>query len=548
MSKDKRTAIGIIQLTRIGDVIQTYQAAKQLKSENPDIELTLIARKEFAAGLVFLLGEVFSHIIFIEIQDFISSPAATLSEAKSAIRDLVSDINKLDLDVLVNLSFSKSSEYLASMITAKHKLGLTRNSQNQISIEDSWSQYVFSTVMNSESNPFNLVDLFKNILGAKKFSPVYSEKSRNDYIVIHPFASSKKKHWGANKWIDLCYKILKENPQQQLYIVGSKADQFNANTIAESPALRDFSERIDNVVGKTSIEETYNLVSDAKLLVCHDSMVSHLASVSQTPTIVLSLGTVRPSETTPYHENVLNLAPKRKCFPCKVQEKCELLPCHKDISHQLVSRLVRAIIDQEKLDAKFFKEEVSPFYLQNVAIFAPHFTEMGMDLIDITQSSQTVQDVFKTFYKIVWSFYFKEHELNYAIPELSKESLATLSEYSKGCSYIYELYGFGMKYSNAVIDEAKKAQPSIKLIQENISKMGEIDQLCTVTKKTFPLLTPIVDFFFVNKANARGKNIVEITQSNLISFYDGQNMIKVIYDLIDSITKDALSREQIKEV
>ena len=35
MSKDKRTAIGIIQLTRIGDVIQTYQAAKQLKSENP---------------------------------------------------------------------------------------------------------------------------------------------------------------------------------------------------------------------------------------------------------------------------------------------------------------------------------------------------------------------------------------------------------------------------------------------------------------------------------------------------------------------------------
>tara|TARA_Y100000780_G_scaffold232593_1_gene268223 strand:- start:78897 stop:80543 length:1647 start_codon:yes stop_codon:yes gene_type:complete len=548
MSGNKSTSIGIIQLTRIGDVIQTYQAAKQLKIENPNVELTLVARKEFAQGLHFLLDEVFSHMVFIEIKDFIKSPSSTLMEARNSVKDLVTDLNKLDFDVLVNLSFSKSSEYLASMIEARHKLGLTRNSQNQISIEDSWSQYVFSTVMNSESNPFNLVDLFKNILGAKSFSPEYKEKTREDKIVIHPFASSKKKHWGVNKWVDLCYKVLKENPEQELYVVGGKADQTQAEKLVNSPALGEFSKRIHNMTGKSSIEETFRLVSDAKLLVCHDSMVSHLAAVSQTPTIVLSMGTVRPSETTPYHENVLNLAPKRKCFPCKVQEKCELLPCHKDISHQLVSRLVKGILNQENFDSTFFKEQVSPFYLQNVAIFAPHFSEMGMDLIDITESAQTVQDVFKTFYKIVWSFYFKEQELNYAIPELGKESLATLSEYAKGCSYIYELYGFGMKYSNAVIEEAKKEQPNIKVIQDNINKMGEIDQLCTVTKKTFPLLTPIVDFFFVNKANAKGANILEITQSNLLSFYDGQNMIKVVFDLIDNITRDAVGREPIKEV
>ena len=52
---ENHTSIGIIQLTRIGDVIQTFQAAKQLKTENPQVELTLIARKEFAKGLEFLL-------------------------------------------------------------------------------------------------------------------------------------------------------------------------------------------------------------------------------------------------------------------------------------------------------------------------------------------------------------------------------------------------------------------------------------------------------------------------------------------------------------
>ncbi|MCO4753016.1 MAG: glycosyltransferase family 9 protein [Bacteriovoracaceae bacterium] len=545
---ENNTSIGIIQLTRIGDVIQTFQAAKQLKTENPQVELTLIARREFAKGLEFLLEQVFSHIVYIDIKDLIKTPQTSLSEARGTINDIVADLNKLEFDALINLSFSKSSGYFASMIQAKHKLGLTRTEQNQISIEDNWSQYVFSSVMNSELNPFNLVDIFKYIIGAKKFSPEYKEKQRENKIVIHPFASLKKKHWGVNKWVDLCYKLLKENPEQEIHIVGGKDDIKNAQTLSSSPALKEFSNRIINNVGQSTIKQTYELLERAKILVCHDSMVSHLAAVSQTPTIVLSLGPVRPSETTPYHENVLNLAPKRKCFPCKIEESCDLLPCHKDISHQLTSQLVGAILKEETLDRKFFTEKISPFYLQNVAIYAPHFNEMGMELIDITESSQSVVDVFKTFYKIVWAFYFKEQDLNYSIPDLPKESLASLSEYAKGCSYIYELYGFGMKYSNEIIAQAQSKQPDVKVIQDNIAKMAEMDELCAITKQTFPLLKPVIDYFFVNKANAKGRDILEITQSNLLSFYDGQNMIKVIFDLIESITADSLNNQNVKEV
>ena len=44
---EKKT-IAIMQLTRFGDVIQTFQAAKELKKQHPDVRLVLIARKKFA--------------------------------------------------------------------------------------------------------------------------------------------------------------------------------------------------------------------------------------------------------------------------------------------------------------------------------------------------------------------------------------------------------------------------------------------------------------------------------------------------------------------
>ncbi len=76
-------------------------------------------------------------------------------------------------------------------------------------------------------------------------------------------------------------------------------------------------------------------------------------------------------------------------------------------------------------------------------------------------------------------------------------------------------------------------------IQKHIQRLSEIDQLSAATKKNYPLLRPIVDFFFVNKANALGNNIIDITESNLLSLHDGQNLIKILFDLLTSVTAPA---------
>jgi ADP-heptose:LPS heptosyltransferase len=67
-----RSNIMIVQVTRLGDLIQTYQAARTLKKYYPNVELSLVARRKFAEPLRFLLGRVFSRIYTFETKDFFS--------------------------------------------------------------------------------------------------------------------------------------------------------------------------------------------------------------------------------------------------------------------------------------------------------------------------------------------------------------------------------------------------------------------------------------------------------------------------------------------
>ena len=46
--------IAILQITRIGDILQTCHAVRLLKINHPEYKVTLIARKQFLQVLIYL--------------------------------------------------------------------------------------------------------------------------------------------------------------------------------------------------------------------------------------------------------------------------------------------------------------------------------------------------------------------------------------------------------------------------------------------------------------------------------------------------------------
>ena len=531
--KTQPLKIAVIQMTRIGDLIQTTQAVRQFKAENPDTKISLIARRKFAKGLTFLLETVFDDIYLFDTKDFFTNK--DLKNTRTNIHNFVFELNQNKFDVCVNLSFNKSSSFLASLINCKLRLGIHRNKKTQIAINDNWSKYIYSNVMNSENNPFSLVDLFRYIMGGQEVLTLDDDSTieRKSQIVLHPFASDRKKRWGINKWNELIFKLAKENPENTIHIVGGPEDRSEAERMVNSPALKNYSSRLFIHAGEYDIAHTYQLLMQSKLFIGHDSLVSHIASETLTPTVVLSLGMVRPHETTAYQAGVINIVPRNKCFPCKVETRCELLPCHNSINHQAVATIAKGLLNKEEINSQFLKENINTFQLDMIRVFKSSYEQTGLKLNEISSNFMNLTDVFKSYYSILWQCYLRDTDLDAALPDISEETAKELYRYKDGISYLYDIYNFGVNFSNKIINEAEKESPDYAQIQENINKLNELDQMCSITKKSYPLLKGLVDYFYVHKANTPGNNILEVSKNNLLAYYDASNLVAVLYEFVE---------------
>ena len=74
----RKYKILIVQLTRIGDIIQTYQAASQTLQQRDDVEFHLLCRKAYGKPLDFMLGNVFDKVTYIDTSMFLNKDSKNL--------------------------------------------------------------------------------------------------------------------------------------------------------------------------------------------------------------------------------------------------------------------------------------------------------------------------------------------------------------------------------------------------------------------------------------------------------------------------------------
>lgn len=541
-SKIPAGTFAIVQLSRFGDVIQTLQAAMELKGKFPKTRLILIGRERFCKPLEFKLKATFDEIHYLNTKKLVTTAGEqSLSKVQTNLAHFVDTINKSKIDVTINLTYSKSSSYLTSLIDSKYKLGLVRNERNETIINDSWSQFIYSNTMNGPYSPFNLVDIFKGILGVKGSNYPKDHKDINSKkIIVHPFASQVKKRWPLSKWTEVIYQILKNNPDSSITLMGAPNELEQANEILQNPILKTYLPKIKNLVGKTSIQELYEEFKDTALFIGHDSMGGHLASLYNVQTLTVSLGTVRPYETSPYGNNNYTLAPRINCFPCFVTDACELLPCHKDVSYNAISKVVEMLLKKKDINPESLKAELPVNFLGKIDIYCSEVdTTKGYSLNSVLHAEGTIVDIFRNFYKILWGFILSGSEENLPFPELNKEKFNTLHRHLRGVENLLQLNKFGKTYSGYIIDEVNAQTPDVKKIKTHSERLAEIDQLAKTLKQTYPHLSPLVDFYQVSRANIPGVTVKQMAEFCYISYHEASNSTQVLTELISATLKSS---------
>lgn len=536
-SKENKTFC-LIQITRFGDMIQTLQVARSLKSQRPDIRLVLVAREQFATPLSFLLEKTFDHIYKFDLKSELKKEC-TYKHLNTFFTDFVAQISEEEIDVSINFSYSKSSNYLHSLINSKFKLGPTQNRQNQIDIFDPWSSLVQSTVMRGPFNPFNIVDIYKKVIGVAPETIESFDLKEKGKITIHPFASHHKKAWPVKKWKEVIIKVLRANTDIEINLVGAPNEAEACKELLNDPVIDHFKKRINNYVGKTNFEQLYKILEDSSHFIGHDSMTGHLAKVANLPTLTISLGTVRPAETTPYGHHSYSIAPKTKCFPCFPNEKCDTLQCHADISYQATSQFINMFINNEEVNAKTIKEQINVFHLNGLEIFGSEFSDANLfRMKNLTEDAIGSKEVMRTLLRILYLYKFSEIEENVSFPKINSETYNVVYGCLEGIQHLYELSEFGKKYSKDILIELAKDSPSLDLIKQLSAKIDEIDNLQALVLQPYPLLTPFVEYFQLAKGNLKGSNLVELSESNYILFNDYSILTSTLHDLITKILSE----------
>ncbi|MBF0300997.1 MAG: hypothetical protein HQK51_19975 [Oligoflexia bacterium] len=565
-AEDQKT-IAIIQISRMGDVLQTILATKIFKSSFPNTNFIFIGRIQFAKPFEFILKETFNHIYYVNFpKHYWNLNDLTLDKLKSKLKLFLSSIEEHNIDSVVNLTFSKSSSYLATLISSKHKFGLIRNSSNNLLIGGKWSKFVYSNVMTGDFSPFNLVDVFKNILTetieeqnsnnshqlkTNNFFQSISNTNINQYkIIVHPFASHSKKFWKSSYWQQLI-KMLLEDEHLSIYsfvVVGSLNDKKNYlefNNFLDNYITNTFSNRLINKIGILDMQELSDEINTSSLFLGHDSMGGHLAAIHKVPTITISIGSVRAHETTPYGENNFNLVPKTTCFPCFPDTPCSNYICHLDVSPELIFYFVHALLSLENLESNeiktlysYFTQKIPSTYLKTSNIYQSYFSNNGMQTLSLVNTeidfrTETL-NIFKNFYNILWSFLFNDDDITSPIPEIKcKKIFNELKEYLIGLKYVSDVNSFGEKYSLLLLEEFEIATPNIAVIKEYSKKIQEIDKLALDLKFKYPMLSPLIDYYHVCKGNLKGNNIIQMATSSLLNFKEAKYSVNILKEFIE---------------
>ncbi|AWW46747.1 lipopolysaccharide heptosyltransferase II [Polynucleobacter paneuropaeus] len=139
------------------------------------------------------------------------------------------------------------------------------------------------------------------------------------------------KRWPAESFAELAKKVLAQNTQAQIILLGSQNDHHLGQMITGQDG-----KRIHNWCGQTSLDEAMAIISLCKTIVSNDSGLMHIAAALRKPQIAI-FGSSDPQHTPPLSDKAKVIWLNLPCSPCHHRE-CPLghLKCLKEISPEQV--------------------------------------------------------------------------------------------------------------------------------------------------------------------------------------------------------------------
>lgn len=415
-NKIPKKNILLVNITRLGDMLQATPTIAGMKMENPDAKITVIVEKQFKDICLHLpnIDEVVALDLSFAARS-ISAEGEALVDAFEYIGDVVDDLRSRKFDYCLNMSSSGYTAMLLRLIDVPNKGGWTADEEGYRVIESDWAKLFASSVFhqNRQYTSLNLVDVFRCSAGVEQhpkslqmfLAPEAKDFARDmlsaagftdsgPLITVQAGASQGKRQWSPARFVSLL-RELRSQLKARVVLIGTKKELNIIN-----PIKSEFAEDSNVFVaaGKTNIAQVGAVIAESKILVTGDTGPMHIAVAVGTPVVSMFLASAFGFETGPYSEGNIVLQPVIACGPCNPNKVCSGLECHDTIDPALVAWLVA-----QRLVSDRFSVPDNIAAPDKVLVYRTHFDEYGFyDMERLNSGEFEHLKKYRTAYRKMW--------------------------------------------------------------------------------------------------------------------------------------------------
>ncbi|MDQ3002045.1 MAG: glycosyltransferase family 9 protein, partial [Fibrobacterota bacterium] len=350
----------LIQLNRLGDLVQTVPLLRRMRREHPGARITLVVLE----GLSDILGDCdyYDKLVSLPLRDVES---LSVSERQEAFPNLAPFDSHPEFrqayDLVVNLTNDLGSAVICDRVAATRKLGRVNTYAGELRLLGPWAKYLFSMVSHRMDNLFNLVDIQMGIAGlvpnpepsSLKVSDAFGEEAREillakgrrpgrKLIALQTGASELHRAWSLDNFA-IVAQSLGANGYADIVLMGDGKEQERVERLAEMIGMP-----VINLAGKTSLLQLPAILQACDLLVSNDTGTIHVAAAVGTATLGLYFSTAYFSETAPYGPNHAVLQVEIPCAPCHTSARCQVQLCREFLTPKAVEEAARWMLDGGK--------------------------------------------------------------------------------------------------------------------------------------------------------------------------------------------------------
>lgn len=407
----------ILNLARLGDLIQTAPLMEGLKKKYPDSHLTILTNVKFHQVCRHI--PVIDEVIPFDVAQFGKKGTEEISilPIYRYLDRLARELEERRFDLLVNLGHSKLSAVFSSLLDIPDVRGFVATKMGNRVVKDPWLGYFSGILHYRKFNRLNLVDLYTMSGGTQSTGAPFSIRLSPDAVHktkkllsefgvgegellagIQAGSSREDRRWSPEKFARVADTLArKKGARVILFGVPSETELGKKIEGAmESGCL--------NLIGKTSLDEMIGLVAHCRVLVTNDTGTMHVAAACGTPTVALFLAHAWVHETGPYGDNHVVLEADISCAPCNHRTHCSHTACMDYVTVQDVCDAVSLVLGTPEEKDRILKD--SARFPRSLA-FRSGFDDLNlMDYFPIRKRPVGKEELYSLIYKRLWVHFF----------------------------------------------------------------------------------------------------------------------------------------------